>query len=184
VGISQDIVVEHRLVANTMSRVGPEAPAGVGTWNVTDLAAHLLAQSMARGLVVFLGRSLVAKGIRLNDRAGGAAERTNAFYRRRGFESAIETLTAGVPRLLLTDRVGPVSLLEVWLHHDDVCRANNLDRPAEPATLGAAVDFALRYQQPLLGDAVIDRTVSDGELLRWLAGRPSILPSHEPALRF
>ena len=139
---------------------------------------------MGRGVVVFLGRLLVAKGLRVNDRARGATDRTIAFYRRRGFDAAIEKLNAGVPRLLLRPSVAPVSLFEVWLHHDDVCRANGLGQPGEPETLDAALDFALRYQRRALVGTVVDRAVSNADLLRWLGGRPSPLPPHEPALRF
>lgn len=167
-----------------MRDVGPDAPAGAGSWTVADLAAHLLSQTMGGGLVVFLGRFLVARGIRLNDRAGGATDRTIARYRRRGFDATIQGLQADVPRLLLRRSVAPVSLLEVWLHHDDTRRANGLEQPREPETLGAAVEFALRYQRKALADTAVDRSVSNADLLRWLGGRPSTLPPHEPALRF
>ncbi len=104
-GIADDIVAEHRRIADTMLQVGADAPAGVGSWTVADLAAHLVSQTMGGGVVVFLGRYLVARGVRLNDRAGGATERTIAYYRRRGFDSAIDRLRAGVPRPLLRPSV-------------------------------------------------------------------------------
>lgn len=167
-----------------MADVGPSAPAGVGDWTVADLAAHLLSETALGGFVVFVGRSLVARGVRLNDLAGGATERTIALYRRRGFDHALTRLEARPPRLLLRPSVAPVTLFEVWLHLDDVRRANRLDPPAEPDSLGAAVEFALRYQRRALAGAPVDRSVSNGDLLRWLGGRPSSLPPHVPALRF
>lgn len=184
VAIADDIVVEHSRIADTMSDLGPDARAGVGSWTVADLAAHLLSQAMGGGLVVFVGRSLVARGIRLNDRAGTATDRTIAHYRRPGFEAAVQRLREDVPRLLLRPSVARVSLFEVWLHHDDVRRANGLAPPAEPETLGAAVEFALHYQRKALADTVVDRSASNSDLLRWLGGRPSTMPPHEPALRF
>lgn len=184
VGIAEDIDAECRGIANTLEALGPDAPAGVGAWSVADLAGHLHSQFMARGAVVFAGRLLVAGGVHLGDRAGGAAQRTIALYRRRGFESGLQALRAGLPKLLLHPRVAPVALFEVWVHHDDVRRANRLSPPAEPETLDAAVDFALRYQRRALAGATVDRSGSAGDLLRWLGGRPSPLPPHEPPLRF
>ena len=183
-GIAGDIVVEHQLIADTLERVGPAAPAGVGSWTAADLAAHMRSQRMGGGLIVFLGRFLVAKGIRLNDVAGVATDRTIAFYRRKGFDFALEDLRSGVPSLLLRDSVAPVTLFEVWLHHDDIRRGNGLPRPAEPESLDVAVEFAIRYQRRALGDTQIDRSTSNADLLRWLGGRPSALPPHVPALRF
>jgi hypothetical protein len=75
---------------------------------------------------------------------------------------------------MLSARVAPVSLFEVWLDHDDVRRANDLEPPEELDSLRSAVDFALRYQRKALAGAEIDRSLSDGDLLRWLAGRTEI----------
>lgn len=183
-GIAEDIVAEHRRIADTLLKVGPEAPAGVGAWTASDLAAHLLSQTAVGGLVVFIGRSLVARGVRISERAAVATERTIRFYRRRGFEGAIGQLRGGPPRLLLRPNVAPVSLFEVWLHHDDVRRANGLEAPSEVASLAQAVDFALRYQRKALGTTDVDRSLSNGDLVRWLAGRPSANAPHDPPLRF
>lgn len=182
--IAEDVVVEHRRIAETLSDLGPDVPAGVGSWTVADLAAHLLSQTMGWGLVVFLGRFLVARGVRVNDLAGGATEWTIAYYGRRDFDATIRRLHEGVPRLLLRPSVAPVSLFEIWLHHDDVRRANGLGPSPEPESLGEAVNFAVRYQRKALGERAIDRSASNGELLRWLGGRPSTIPTHEPPLRF
>jgi uncharacterized protein (TIGR03083 family) len=186
VGIAHDIVVENHGIADTLQTVGPHAPAGVGHWTAQDLAAHLHSQTMGRGVVVFVGRSMVARGVRIPAWPGydTAAERTIGLYRRRGFEAALRRLRAGVPRLLLRPSVAPVTLCEVWLHHDDVRRANGLEAPPVPDTLNQAVSFALRYQRSVLGGSHVDRSVPPGDLLRWLSGRPSPLPSHDPPLRF
>lgn len=182
--IAEDIVTEHQLIAEVLEAVGPDAPAGVGSWTAADLAAHLFSQVAAGGVAVFAGRSLIARGVRLTAIAGSSTDRVITHYRRKGFSRAVESLRCGPPRLLLRDRVAPVSLFEVWMHHDDLRRANDLERPAEPASLDQALEFALRYQRKVLGSERVDRTRPNGDLLRWLAGRPSSLPPHEPALRF
>jgi uncharacterized protein (TIGR03083 family) len=182
--IADDVVAEHRRIADVLEQLGPEAPGGVGDWTASDLAAHLLWQRAAGGLLVYPARVLLARGLRLNDLAGSSTSRADALYRRKDFGAAVRSLRKGPPRLLLRDTVAPVALFEIWLHHDDIRRANHLAPPAEPASLGWSVDFALRYQHKVLGPAPIDQSVTDGELLRWLAGRPSSLPAHSPPLRF
>jgi uncharacterized protein (TIGR03083 family) len=183
-GIAEDIVVEHQRIADTLLEVGSEAPAGVAAWTASDLAAHLLSQTAAGGLVVFIARSLVARGVRIGDRAAAATERTIRYYRRPGFDRAIDRLRGGPPRILLRPNVAPVSLFEVWLHHDDVRRANGLEGPNEAASLAQAVAFAVRYQRRALATTEVDWSLSNGDLVRWLAGRPSPNPPHDPPLRF
>jgi uncharacterized protein (TIGR03083 family) len=182
--IADDVVIEHRRIADVLEEVGPEAPGGVGDWTASDLAAHLRWQLAAGGLLVLPGRVLLARGFRFDGRAGSSTNLADALYRRKNFDTAIQSLRQGPPRLLLRDAVAPVALFEVWVHHDDIRRANNLATPAEPKTLGQAVGFALRYQRKVLGPTTIDRSASNGDLLRWLAGRPSPLPAHSPPLRF
>lgn len=104
--------------------------------------------------------------------------------RRRDFQDAVAAVRNGPPRLLVRPRAAPVSLFEVWLHHDDLRRANGLSPPDEVKSLHLAVNFALRYQRSVLGHAEIDRSQSNADLLRWLAGRPSAVPPHDPPLRF
>ena len=182
--IAEDIVHEHQLVAEVLEVVGPDAPAGVGAWTAADLAAHLYSQVAAGGLPVFAGRCLIAAWVRLTAISGSSTDRVIAHYRRKGFSRAVASLRSGPPRLLLRSRVAPVSLFEVWMHHDDLRRANDLEPPSEPASLDQALEFALRYQRKVLGSERMDRSRPNGDLLRWLAGRPSSLPPHEPALRF
>jgi uncharacterized protein (TIGR03083 family) len=182
--IADDVVTEHRRLVDLIVTVGPEAPGGVADWTAADLAAHLRWQLAAGGLVVFPARVLLARGIRLNDVRGVSTDRVNALYSRKDFGAAIASLRKGPPRLLLRDSIAPVALFEVWVHHDDLRRANHLPPPAEPTTLGQSVDFALHYQRNVLGPTPVDRSASNGDLLRWLAGRPSPLPAHSPPLHF
>lgn len=180
--ISDDVLNEHRRLADLIESLGPEAPGGVSDWTASDLAAHLMWQSAAAGLVLFPGRVLMARGIRLN--GGAATSRADARYRRKDFGAAVASLRQGPPRLLLRDSIAPVALFEVWMHHDDLRRANQLPPPEEPDTLGRSVDFALHYQRKVLGTTPVDLGDSPGDMLRWLAGRPSTIPAHSPPLRF
>ena len=182
--IAGDIREEHRRAAATLDSVGPDAPSGVDGWTAADLAAHLLSQVVNGGVVMYVGRRLVARGVHLNERSGSAVDRALQHYKRKGFDFAVRRIQTGPPRILLRGAVAPVTLFEIWVHHDDLRRANGLEPPEEPPSLGQAVEFALRYHERDLGDAVVDRPVSDAELLRWLAGRPSTLPPHDPPLRF
>ena len=181
---AEDVIAEHLGIADVLEEVGPEAPAGVGDRTASDLAAHLMWQRAAGGLLVFPARVLLARGFHFNSRGASSTNRLDERYQRKGFGVAMQSLRKGPPRLLLRDTVAPIALFEVWVHHDDIRRANHLTAPAEPVMLGRAVDFALRSQRKALGSTTVDRGVSNGELLRWLAGRPSSLPAHSPALRF
>lgn len=183
IDIAADAVVEQCRMAETLAAVGPEAATGIDAWTAADLAAHMRSQLALRGFAVFPGRWLVARGLRLNDVAHGANDRMIATYRRRGFSANVARLRDGIPRLLLRPEVAAVTLFETWLHHDDLCRANGIPHDDRRGSLDAAVDFAARYQRTRLGGAAVERSEPSVELLRWLGGRPSSLPPHEPPLR-
>jgi len=68
----------------------------------------------------------------------------------------------------------------VWLHHDDVRRANGLEGPSEVASLEQAVAFAVRYQRRALATAEVDWSLSNGDLVPWLAGPSEPQASSRP----
>jgi len=173
----------HRQTADDLLAVGPGAPSGLAGWSAADLAAHLMSQTGAARHALAAGRLALTRNLRLGDRAGPATNaRAIRLYQRRGFTRAIEAVRKGPPWPLLAPAIAPVALFEIWVHGDDLRRGNGLPPGIEPASLAEAVDFLARYQQPILGDTAIDRTQSDADLVRWLVGRPSALPPHDPSL--
>jgi uncharacterized protein (TIGR03083 family) len=192
--VRDDIEDERRALAYTFEAVGPSAATLCGDWTALDLAAHVTSLERQAGVVTFLGRSLVARGVRLNDRAPGLADRVVRRERRRGFETFIERLRRPSPRLLLRPRLGAVGLFEVWMHHEDVAAPNDREH-AERDSLDDVITWLLRYQatQTLVSGRLVasngrewgfgrdsSGTVvvqgSLGDLARWLAGRPVRTP--------
>jgi uncharacterized protein (TIGR03083 family) len=181
VGVADDVRSEYHQLAATLTLLGPDAPGGVPNWSAREVAAHIRAQASGGGVVVYLGRRFVERGIRVNDRAGPAADRVLRYYRRRPFDSLVATIAAGPSRVFVRPSIAHVTLFEVWVHHDDLRRANGLPT-TEPDSLTATIDWALRYQRDALVTE-LDRSMSAADQLRWLTGRPAAQPAHDPPLR-
>ena len=179
------IDLERRAFADTLERVEPDAPTLAGAWTAADVAAHVVSLDRLGGVPTFLGRSLVARGVPLNNlvqRRPQIAERGMAPAKKRGYEWAIARLREPSPPLLLRPSVLTVGIFEIWVHHEDVRRPN-----LQPATtspdLSAVIPWLLRYGTNDIevvatdgrrwgdpdADAVVTGTVP--ELVMWLAGR-------------
>lgn len=182
-GINDDVLAVHRQMADDLLAVGPEAPGGVPEWTAGDLAAHLLSQTGGARFVLAGARLALARGIR-PPRRSAVATNANAIrmYGRRDFTRAIDAVRAGPPFPLLRGELAPVALFEIWVHNDDLRRANKLGAGLEPESLAAVVDFLARYQRAPLNGAPLERSVPDADLVRWLTGRPSPLAPHDPPL--
>jgi uncharacterized protein (TIGR03085 family) len=190
-------IAERRAVALTLAGLGPDKPTLCPGWDTAAMAAHLASADAGAGLATWGGRRLVAAGARLNDMktnrmaAGYMARRTGA----KGFQWALEHLTADPPRLLGVGVAGVVSLFEVWVHHEDVRRANGMgpDPGRDYHELVDCLRFVARYQHKRIGDLRLvvlppaGRSVTVGqgsaslvvrgavsEALLWLAGRPQV----------
>ena len=184
---------ERHAFADTLDRVGPDAPTLAGDWRARDLAAHVASLDRFAGVPTFLGRSIVARGVRLNDRVARFADASIRGTRRKGFEWAVRRLRAPSPPMLLRPAVAVVGLFEVFVHHEDVRRAEHgaETRPA-PAELASTIPWLLRYHRQLLPGVRIQTefdpseagTASDadqiptvriigdlGDIVTWLAGR-------------
>jgi len=159
---------ERRRFADTLVRVGPDAPTNAGDWTAFDLAAHVVSLDQLGGLPTFVGRALVARGVRLNDLVRDRpvyADRILGRQKRRGFDALVAALRRPSPWLLRRRSLLPVGLFEVWTHHEDVRRRNDLARDDHP-DLTEVIAFLRRYGR-------ID-DVPPGEqhdIAYWLAGR-------------
>jgi len=161
-----DIDEERRRFADTLELVGPDAPTNAGAWTAHDVAAHVLSLDRLGGAATFVGRSVVARGVRLNDRVPQSfADRALGAVKRRGFEWAIAQLRRPSPWLLTRRSVHAVGLFEVWTHHEDVRRPNGIPRDAHP-DLTPVIEWLRRYGRIT--------EVPDGpphDVAYWLAGR-------------
>lgn len=189
--LSAGLEVERRALVSTLRAVGPNAPTLVDGWSTHDLAAHLAATEQLHGVPTFLGRTLVARrGLRLNDTFAPVMALDLRRCRRRGYDWALQRLERPIPRVLCARGVLPVSVFEVFVHHEDVTRANGLRRDGPVADLVPSIEWLLRYHRRLLGDLAVRVVFPDGtevgggregetvtisgspaEVMMWLAGR-------------
>jgi uncharacterized protein (TIGR03085 family) len=186
--------VERQALVATLRSVGPDAPTLVYGWSARDLAAHVAATEQFRGLPTFLGRSLVVRyGWRLNDTFRPLMAIDLRRFRRHGFDWALSRLERKPPRLLSGASLVPVSVFEIFVHHEDVRRRNDVVRRAPIPNLVPCIEWLLRYQRRLLADIGVRVLLSDGHELRgggkrstvavagtaeevvlWLAGRRDV----------
>lgn len=104
--------------------LGPDAPTLCEGWTTFDLAAHLVVRERS---------PLAGPGIVLGDRIGALARATESAMereKRKGFARVVERVRTGPP-------LGPfrvpalreqVNLIEYAVHHEDVRRANGMER--------------------------------------------------------
>lgn len=106
---------ERTLLCGLAQQLGPDAPTLCGGWTVKDLVVHLLLREgnpAAVGLVV--------------PPLSGLLERASAKRREEEFEALVERLRQGPPfySLFRLPKVGAaLNLLEFYVHHEDVRRA-------------------------------------------------------------
>jgi uncharacterized protein (TIGR03085 family) len=183
------VLEEHHAMADTLAAVGPGAPTLLEGWTTTELAAHLASLESAGGLPLFIGRQLITrvhprptKGSR--KMAARALERAQA----KGYEWTVDRVRS--PHRL-PNRLGggAVGLFEIYVHHQDVLRADPaLGARGAPAGLAVSLPWLLAFHAKRLDGielvAVTDAgehrsgsgtpvTVSGdvGEVVLWLAGR-------------
>lgn len=159
---------ERKRFAETLDAVGPDAPTNVSEWAAHDIAAHVVSLDRFAGIPTYVGRRLVARGVRLNDlarRSPRLTQRAIDSEKRRGFDATVARLRQPAPSLLLRPSVRAVGLFEVWTHHEDVRRASGLERDAHP-DLGDVIAWLRLYSRI---DSPPDLPPHD--LAYWLAGR-------------
>ena len=109
--------VERDALADTLVRVGPDAPTLCTGWSAADLAAHL---------VVREGRLLAAMGIVIKPLAPLTARVQNATKKRTPFAKLVERIRQGPPPWS-PFRIGPLdtagNTFEYFVHHEDLRRA-------------------------------------------------------------
>jgi uncharacterized protein (TIGR03083 family) len=198
VTVRDDVESERSALADSLQAVGPQGQSACGDWTAFDLAAHVVAAERAAGALAFCVRALAARGVQFRP-SPQLVDSTIRRERRDGYSALIRRLRQPSPRLLLTPALAPATLFEVWMHHDDLTRANDLAHHT-PDHLAEAIPFLLRYQASRLPSArLIVRTTDNHEftfgqnvgatailagpsadLVRWLAGRrPSTAPNIE-----
>ena len=191
-GLADDIIEERARLVETLEFVGPEAPTLVEGWSAQELARHLAAQDRLRGVPALVARRLVvATQLRLTavylDRPVALALVNSGP---RSWAGCLQRLRQPPPRAVTGASVGPITLWEHVVHHEDLRRASSVRRTAWP-DLTAVIDWLLAYNRRRLngpGVRLVDADSSSAwssrpspavtvtgppsELVLWLSGRP------------
>jgi len=183
----------------TFRAAGPDAPTLCDEWPVRTLAAHVVVSESYAGLPMTvsypLWRVLSARaGQAMRDSITGPMVRNMAKAEARGWEWLLGRLESGPPRLFGLRLIAEVRLLEEFVHHEDVRRANGQGPRGTNERLAADLVDAMRtmrgiaqFAAPrhgievalpdgrsyLLGEGPSRSRVAGapGEVLLWLAGR-------------
>ena len=178
---------ERAALCDTFEAFGSDAPTLCEGWTTADLAAHLIVREH---------RPDALPGVLLGGPFARHTSNLMGAAKAKGYEAMVATLRAGPP---LPYRVGPgafANVMENWIHHEDVRRANGEGpRPVDDEvdaflwrTLGLSGRMAARKVRPfgleLDAGAGRNRVLRDadprvvmrgapGELVLYFAGRKS-----------
>ncbi len=176
-------------MADTLTAVGPGAPTLLEGWTTTELAAHLASLESAGGVPLFIGRQLITrvhprptKGSR--KMAARALERAQT----RGYSWTVDRVRS--PHRLPTRLGGgAVAMFEIYVHHQDVLRADPARGPRPPPPgLAVCLPWLLTFHAKRLAGIELVAVTDDGEhrsgsgspvtvsggvgeVVLWLAGR-------------
>ena len=120
---AQDVLAAERAaLCETLEQAGPDAPTLCDGWLTADLAAHLLVRET---------RPDAAVGIVLPGPFARHTANVMEHVEARGYDTMVEALRSGPPRLFRIGPMAAVNVVENWIHHEDVRRANgHAPRPA------------------------------------------------------
>jgi uncharacterized protein (TIGR03085 family) len=135
---------ERHELLTTLRGLGPDVPTLCPPWTGMQIASHLGAAEANAGLWWAAGwptRRVLgpARTARLLARSQPLLERAMRRLERRGWSALLDRLGAGPPWLFGTATLTRVRLLEDWIHHEDVRRANGLQPRGADARLCAAL---------------------------------------------
>jgi uncharacterized protein (TIGR03085 family) len=161
------LLKERHSLCDTLAEVGPEAPTLCVGWLTADLAAHLLAREK---------RPDAGPGILLPGPFARHTQRVMDGYKAKGYDVMLAELRTGPPKLF---RLGPMAALNVvenWIHHEDVRRANGQPPRAPDAEVDDILWESLRTNAFLARR----RIKGAGLVLRTPARRERIVKPAEP----
>jgi len=158
---------ERASLCDALEAVGSAAPTLCEGWQTADLAAHLVVREHRPDALpgIVAGGPFAQHTTRLMEQA-----------KRNGYAAMIATLRQGPPLLF---RVGPgasANVIENWIHHEDVRRANGEGpRPPNPE-----VDAFLWRSLSLSGRFAVRKVKHVGLELDAGDGRHRVLRAAEP----
>lgn len=169
--------IERQSLCEAMIRVGPNAPTLCEGWTAQDLAVHLVVRER---------HLLAAAGILLNGPFARILHDTSDRVGRRPFDDLVRTVRQGPPLWMRpADRY--VNLVEYFVHHEDVRRANG-ETAARPAgdtvelqdALWAMLRVSARLATRSLGPVGLTVVRTGGASIIARRGTPSATLSGDP----
>ena len=120
---------ERVALCQTFTEVGPEAPTLCSKWTAADLAAHVVVSERYAGVPMAIAYPLRrVVPARTRERAMASlqvvGERQIQGLKPKGWDWLLKRLAAGPPALHRRSSIAPIRLVEEWVHHEDVRRAN------------------------------------------------------------
>lgn len=165
---AQDVLLRERAaLCATFDEAGPEAPTLCEGWLTADLAAHLLVRETRpdAGLGILLPGPFARHTQNVMDKA-----------KQRGYSQVVDALRTGPPRLFRMGPMAAANVVENWIHHEDVRRANG--QPPRPAD--AELDDIL-WQSLRVSTLLAKRRLHDvGLTLRTPDGRERVVRDGQP----
>jgi uncharacterized protein (TIGR03085 family) len=129
---------ERGALCETLRVLGPDAATLCSGWRSEDLAAHLVISETYRGwpMVAAYGVrrvlpvAVTRRGMRSLQKVG---DRQLRRAKTRGWVWLLDRLAAGPPLAYQRASIAPIRLIEEWIHHEDLRRANGMaPRPTSP----------------------------------------------------
>ena len=166
---------ERSELIGTLGLLGPNASTLCARWSSGDLAAHLVVSEAYGGwpmVAAYAARrvlpaTLTLRGMRSLQSVG---DRQIRRARNRGWGWALRRLSAGPPPAYDRASVAPIRLIEEWIHHEDLRRANAMGPRPGSAEMNEALWGAglliTGFPEFLPGRAGIEVALSDGRTHR------------------
>jgi uncharacterized protein (TIGR03085 family) len=161
------LLKERHAMCDTFVETGPDAPTLCVGWLTADLAAHLLAREK---------RPDAGPGIVLPGPFAHHTGKVMEGFKAKGYDTMIAMLRRGPPRLFRMGPMATVNVVENWIHHEDVRRANgHAPRPAD-----AEVDDILWDSLKTSTFIARRRIKGAGLVLKTPDGRERVVKQAEP----
>jgi uncharacterized protein (TIGR03085 family) len=161
------LLKERQALCDTLAETGPDAPTLDDGWLTADLAAHVLAREK---------RPDAAPGLVLPGPFARHMQKVMEEFKAKGYDTMIAMLRQGPPRFFRMGPMAPLNVVENWIHHEDVRRANGQGpRPAD-----AEVDEILWDSLKTSTLLARRRIKGAGLVLRTSEGRERIVKQAEP----
>jgi len=162
---------ERAAACLTFRELGPEVPTLCSQWSAADLAGHLVISERYGGVpmvVAYPLRRVLPGSVRdhLMRSARAVGDRQITAAKAKGWDWLLRRLEAGPPAAYRLSSIAPIRLIEEWIHHEDLRRANGMaPRPSSPPLDDALWNAALvltRFPEFLAQRAGLEVVLPDG----------------------